>query len=170
MERIRDKISGAKERGKHCGGMPILGYDTVEKGHVVSQKEAKLVRKIFRRFVDLGSATALMAELNAQGHRTKAWTTVREIVRDGGSCSKPHIYALLNNPKYQGLVEHRGKTYPDVDRSYVRRILRLASLAPDIVEAILRGTEPSGLSLERLAKALPVLWEEQRKALGFAYA
>lgn len=57
-----------------------------------------------------------------------------------------------------------------MDRSYVRRILRLASLAPDIVEAILRGTEPSGLSLERLAKALPVLWEEQRKALGFAYA
>jgi hypothetical protein len=32
-----------------------------------------------------------------------------------------------------------------VDRSYVRRVLTLATLAPDIVEAIVRGREPSGL-------------------------
>ena len=34
------------------------------------------------------------------------------------------------------------------DRTYVGRMLRLTSLAPDIVEAILRGDEPEGLSLE----------------------
>ena len=33
--------------------------------------------------------------------------------------------------------------------------MRLALLAPDIVEAILRGQEPSGLSLERLVKGMP---------------
>jgi hypothetical protein len=33
---------------------------------------------------------------------------------------------------------------------------------PDIVEAILRGEEPHGLSLEKLRKNLPVRWEEQR--------
>ena len=54
-----------------------------------------------------------------------------------------------------------------VDRSYVGRILRLALLAPDIVEAIARGDEPSGLSLERLVKAQPLLWTEQRQRLGF---
>lgn len=32
-----------------------------------------------------------------------------------------------------------------VDRSYVARTLRLTSLAPDIVEAILYGEEPNGL-------------------------
>jgi hypothetical protein len=48
-------------------------------------------------------------------------------------------------------------------RTYVGRMLRLTSLAPDIIEAILRGDEPDGLSLEKLRKNLPVRWEEQRK-------
>jgi hypothetical protein len=52
-----------------------------------------------------------------------------------------------------------------VDNSYVARILRLTLLAPDLIEAILAGTEPDGLSLERLYRA-PVGWEEQRYVLG----
>jgi hypothetical protein len=60
------------------------------------------------------------------------------------------------------------------DRTYVGRMLRLrpaklqrsslTRLAPDIIEAILRGDEPDGLSLEKLRKNLPVRWEEQRTA------
>jgi len=42
---------------------------------------------------------------------------------------------------------------------------RLTSLAPDIIEAILRGDEPDGLSLEKLRKHLPVRWDEQRRML-----
>lgn len=49
-----------------------------------------------------------------------------------------------------------------VDRTYVGRILRLTSLAPDIIEAILRGDEPEGISLRRLQKDLPADWQEQR--------
>ena len=52
------------------------------------------------------------------------------------------------------------------DRCYVRRIVTLATLAPDIVASILRGEEPSGLSLERLGKGFPADWEGQRKALA----
>lgn len=51
-----------------------------------------------------------------------------------------------------------------VDNSYVARILRLTLLAPDLIEAILDGTEPDGLSLEKLYRA-PAVWEEQRGAL-----
>jgi len=57
-----------------------------------------------------------------------------------------------------------------VDRTYVGRMLRLTSLAPDIIEAILRGDEPArrsgaktGLSLRKLQKNLPARWDEQRK-------
>ena len=53
-----------------------------------------------------------------------------------------------------------------MDHSYVARILRLTSLAPDIVEAIMDGTEPDGLSLEKLYRA-PMEWEGQRQGLGF---
>ena len=43
------------------------------------------------------------------------------------------------------------------------RMLRLTSLAPDIVEAILRGDEPEDLSLEKHRKDLPTCWREQRR-------
>jgi hypothetical protein len=54
-----------------------------------------------------------------------------------------------------------------VDGSYVSRILNLMLLAPDIVEAILDGKEPSDCSLAKLTKPFPVLWDEQRRELGF---
>ena len=52
-----------------------------------------------------------------------------------------------------------------LDRSYVSRIMRIALLAPDIVEAIVDGREPSGLSLERLVKGIPIHWPEQWQKL-----
>jgi len=52
-----------------------------------------------------------------------------------------------------------------MDHSYVARILRLTSLAPDIVEAIVDGAEPGRLSLEKLYRAPPE-WEEQRRVLA----
>ena len=58
----------------------------------------------------------------------------------------------------------------DVDNSYVARILKLSTLAPDIVEAILNGEEPTGLSLAKLTKTFPVDWDEQRTMFGFTSA
>ena len=54
-----------------------------------------------------------------------------------------------------------------VDNSYVARLLRLSLLAPDIVEGILGGTEPSGLSLQKLFRA-PMEWESQRQKLAMS--
>ena len=41
------------------------------------------------------------------------------------------------------------------------RILRLALLAPDVVEEILAGTADQALVLERLERPLPMDWREQ---------
>ncbi len=76
-----------------------------------------------------------------------------------------HWQELLDSGRYTTVTELAEAL--DVDRSYVGRITRLALLAPDIVEAIVRGEEPSGLSLERLVKWMPMVWEEQREGLGF---
>ncbi|MGE3511453.1 MAG: recombinase family protein [Vicinamibacterales bacterium] len=51
---------------------------------------------------------------------------------------------------------------------YISRIMRLAFLAPDIVEAILEGHQPADLELERLLKGVPLEWGEQRRRFGFA--
>jgi hypothetical protein len=52
-----------------------------------------------------------------------------------------------------------------IGKSYISRILRLALLAPDIVEAILAGGTDQALMLEKLKRPLPVGWEEQRSFL-----
>jgi hypothetical protein len=49
-----------------------------------------------------------------------------------------------------------------LDHSYVARTLWLASLAPDLVEMIVEGSEPNSLSLRRLMKGFPIRWDEQR--------
>lgn len=54
-----------------------------------------------------------------------------------------------------------------VDRSYVGRILKLAALAPGIVEAIFGDEEPSSLSLMELHRPLPLRWDEQCRMLAF---
>ena len=51
---------------------------------------------------------------------------------------------------------------------YIGRILSLNSLAPDIVESILAGTEPAGLTLAKLTEQpIPEDWNEQRRLYGF---
>ena len=72
-----------------------------------------------------------------------------------------HWQELIDSGRYASVTELAEAL--GVDRSYVGRIVRLTLLAPDIVEAIVEGREPSGLSLERLVKGRPMLWSEQRE-------
>ena len=53
----------------------------------------------------------------------------------------------------------------NISKSYVSRILRLALLAPDLVEAILAGSNDQGMMLEKLERPLPPGWEEQRQLI-----
>lgn len=53
-----------------------------------------------------------------------------------------------------------------LNERYVGRILRLAFLAPDIVEAILDGRQPADLDLDRLLKGVPIAWADQRRVFG----
>jgi hypothetical protein len=56
----------------------------------------------------------------------------------------------------------------NISKSYVSRILRLALLAPDIVEAILGGQTGQMVMLAQLERPLPASWEEQRLAFRCA--
>jgi site-specific DNA recombinase len=50
---------------------------------------------------------------------------------------------------------------------YVSRVLRCAFLAPDIVEAILEGSQPPDLTFKKLCDNIPMNWADQRNQLGF---
>ena len=53
---------------------------------------------------------------------------------------------------------------------YFRVLMRISFLAPDIVDAILEGSQPAMLTRQKLARMtdLPLEWQAQRSALGFA--
>ncbi|MGZ3236713.1 MAG: hypothetical protein ACXU8A_04980, partial [Burkholderiaceae bacterium] len=75
---------------------------------------------------------------------------------------------------YEQLISRDKVTLTDlaiesgVNDRYASRILRSAFLAPDIVEAILEGRQPVGLTLDKMLDDLPLNWAKQRKILGFA--
>ena len=69
-----------------------------------------------------------------------------------------------------GLTLHAIASEEHVTPGYVSRLLRLSSLAPDIITAIVNGKNPPQLTakkLMRLALEIPVDWTAQRKLLGF---
>ena len=72
---------------------------------------------------------------------------------------------LLDEGKFESISELAREVGLDV--SFAARLLRLTLLAPDIVEAILMGEEPSGLSLTKLTKVRSVIWTEQMMELEF---
>ena len=49
----------------------------------------------------------------------------------------------------------------NINPSYVSRLLRMTLLAPEIVEAILAGSHPAGLSRAKVMKPFPWEWRRQ---------
>jgi hypothetical protein len=46
--------------------------------------------------------------------------------------------------------------------------LKIGTLAPDIIESIMKGEEPEGLNFVKVLRApVPFDWEEQRQIFGF---
>ncbi|MDT7040794.1 recombinase family protein [Candidatus Nitronereus thalassa] len=54
-----------------------------------------------------------------------------------------------------------------VKARYMMRLLRVSFLAPDIIEAILNGTQPVTMTLERFRRPIPLDWATQRQLFGF---
>ncbi|MDT7817546.1 MAG: site-specific recombinase, partial [Acidobacteriaceae bacterium] len=50
---------------------------------------------------------------------------------------------------------------------YINAILRVAFLAPEIVEAIIDGRQPPNLMLGSLTGVLPMSWQQQKKLISF---
>ena len=52
----------------------------------------------------------------------------------------------------------------NIKQTYTIRALRLTVLAPEVVEAILAGRQPEGMTLPRLMEGVATEWTEQRKS------
>ena len=121
-ERIRDKFAASRKKGMWMGGFVPLGYDVKDRKLVVNEAEAEKVRIIFERFVQIGSATALVRALRTEGVTGK----------QGKLVDKGYVYKLLNNRVYVGDAMHKGTAYPGEHQAIIDRALW------DRVHAILR--------------------------------
>ena len=104
------------------GGFVPLGYDVKDRKLVVNAAEAATVRRIFERFLALGSATVLANALVEEGVRTKR----------GKPFDKGYLYKLLRNRVYVGDAVHKGTAYPGEHQAIIPQDLW------DRVHAVLR--------------------------------
>jgi site-specific DNA recombinase len=111
-ERIRDKIAASKAKGMWMGGTPPLGYDVVERKLLVNEPEADLVRYIFRRYAEHGSAAELVRELAIEGRTTKAWQTQSGHFREGRPIDQQYLFKMLRNRIYLGEIQHKDSSFP----------------------------------------------------------
>src|SRR5437764_35085 len=111
-ERIRDKIAASKKKGMWMGGMPPLGYRASDHKLIVVESEAETVRHIFRRYAALGSVRLLQQELEAQGIRSKCWTSTTGRRWGGKPIVRGALYRMLQNRIYRGEIVHKDQHYP----------------------------------------------------------
>ena len=110
-ERIRDKVASSRKRGIWMGGWIPFGYDLKDRRLIINEIEAKIVRRIFDRFVKSGSPLTIVAEL-AHEH---------VVNRYGKPIDRNAIYKLLHNRVYVGDAVHKGVAYPGEHQAIVTR-------------------------------------------------
>ena len=87
------------------------------------------------------------------------------------------LQAISKAFKWQHIIETTGCSVQALalkeqkDRRYMAKLLSLTQLAPDIIEHIVRGTQPENLTLSKLTRSpIPVSWEKQRQLYGIGQA
>ena len=147
-ERIRDKIAASKEKGMWMGGTLPLGYDMPQPGSralVVNEREAELVRHLFRRYLALGSVHALERELASEGLRSKAWVTRAGRPMGGLPFSRGALFHLLRSRTYLGEIVHRGTSHPGLHPALVDEET-FAAVQARLAESRRRGAEAAPMA------------------------
>src|SRR4051794_18994252 len=122
-ERIRDKIAASKKKGMWMGGQPSLGYDVHNRKLVINETEAKTVRMIFQRYVELKSVRDLKSEVDAAGILSKARRAADGSSYGGQRFGRGALYAMLQNRIYRGEITHKGDSYPGEHQAIIEEAL-----------------------------------------------
>jgi len=143
-ERVRDKIAASRRKGKWTGGTVALGYDARNKKLIVNPKEAETVRTIFRRYLEFGSLSKLVPDLDHKGIVTKRRDTKVAKYRGGIPFTYGPLAHLLKNRVYLGEIHHGGKWYCGEHEAILDQTLF------DQVQNLMGQTKGSGM-VKRLA-------------------
>jgi len=154
-ERIRDKIAASKKRGMWMGGPLPFGYASRNRQLVQKQSEARIVRLLFKRFIELGSVQRLSEE-------TKASSSLPDF-------AKSRLYKMFSNPVYIGRVRHKDKVYDGLHKAIIdeitwakvqailakdgrQRAARTRARTPALLKGLLFGPDGAAMSPSHTSK------------------
>jgi site-specific DNA recombinase len=143
-ERVRDKIAASKRKGIWVGGPVPLGYRCVDKKLVAVPEEAETVQTIFRRYLELGSISALIEDLDRLGVRTKTNGLANGRARGGIRFGVGSLAHLLKNRLYIGEVVYRGEIHRGEHEAILDRDLFEAVQAKQAASAVARNLRLRG--------------------------
>ena len=106
-ERIRDKFAASLEKG-HVDGRCSSVNTYKDRKLVINEKEAKIVKFIYDKFLQTESYLEVAGILNAAGYRTRQ----RNENTPGKKFEPKAILRILRNPYYKGCVVHKENVYP----------------------------------------------------------
>jgi DNA invertase Pin-like site-specific DNA recombinase len=144
-ERIRDKISASKARGMWMGGTPPLGYKPDGRSLAVVHEHADLIRRIYDRYLELGSVRSLAIELDSDRVRTPVRTRTNGGQIGGARFSRGQLYQILKNSIYAGDIPHKDQIYPGLHDAIIDRAVW------DKVQAALAANLTGGSRAARIA-------------------
>lgn len=110
-DRTRDKMAGARRRGRWTGGIPVLGYDVRDKKLIINEPEAAMIREIFRLYLADQSISEVVEEINCRGWVTKSCTTKTGRRMGAVPFTKNAVNYVLNNVLYTGKTSYLGEVY-----------------------------------------------------------
>ncbi|PZO03565.1 MAG: recombinase family protein [Alphaproteobacteria bacterium] len=122
-ERIRDKIAASKKLGMWMGGGVPLGYDASGRTLTINEKEARTVRWVFERYLELGSTHKVVDELAKAGVVTKRTVSKSGTVRGGIPIRRGPLFHMLKNRTYVGEIPHKDTSYPGQHPAIIDRPL-----------------------------------------------
>ncbi len=130
----------------------------------IDPQEAVLVRDVPLRIKRRGVEMRLVIEGRSASPTTPDPVLLKEI-RRAHRCFEALVSGQVGSVAELATLE-------EISDRYVSSVLPLAFLAPDIVEAIAAGLQPSDLTAHRLIRAvdLPIAWSAQKQLLGFPAA
>lgn len=110
-ERIRDKIAASKRKGVWVGGKIALGYETRGGKVSINESEARQVRMIFKKYLELRSIQLVLEYLARHGIMAPQRTLKNGQVHPAYPFTYNGLRALLGNRRYVGDVIFKGQIF-----------------------------------------------------------
>jgi site-specific DNA recombinase len=156
-----DRVEITLRRGRLVELLGAQSFEATTQGGKSDKSEEVLTLTVMARLQRVGREMRMLVE-NADDQTMADPGLLRIVARAHDMQER----LMQNNDLTVHVIAHQER----VSANYVYRLLRLPTLAPDIITAIVNGKNPPQLTAKRLMRLtpqIPVNWAEQRKLLGF---